>query len=274
MMQSHLNREPLSDAQIQKIAPSVFAGQPWHAVSDKYAFIPTSEIVSRMRAEGFVPVFAQQALTRISEKENFTKHWLRFQAADRQPLTKVGQNFAEVSVMNAHDRSSAYDVALGAYRFACENGLIVSNGFMASVHVRHTGDIVEEVLSATFALIAQAPKLTKAIELWQQIQLTDAERQDFARAAHALRYEPDSNMFKALEPQRLLASRRWEDNKTDLWTTFNVVQENAIKGGLRAHPVNGRRTKTRGVTGIDENVKLNKSLWALAENAAQLKLGE
>lgn len=37
---------------------------------------------------------------------------------------------------------------------------------------------------------------------------------------------------------QLLAPRRWQDESGDLWTTYQRIQENLIKGGL-----NGRNAK-------------------------------
>ena len=67
---------------------------------------------------------------------------------------------------------------------------------------------------------------------------------------------------------RLLYPRRYDDNAHDLWTTFNVAQENVIRGGLsgiaRDAQNRRRRTTTRQVNGIDQDVRLNKALWVLA----------
>ncbi|KAA8703552.1 DUF945 domain-containing protein, partial [Pseudomonas cannabina] len=66
-------------------------------------------------------------------------------------------------------------------------------------------------------------------------------------------------------PSQLLMPRRREDRSSDLWTTFNRVQENTIKGGLTGRNKQGRRTTTRAVNGIDQDVKLNRALWVLAQ---------
>jgi hypothetical protein len=71
----------------------------------------------------------------------------------------------------------------------------------------------------------------------------------------------------------LLSSRRFEDRRDDLWTVFNRVQENLTKGGLRGRSASGRAMSTRPVTGTgtgtgtgtDQNVKLNRALWMLAD---------
>ncbi|MEO6563084.1 MAG: hypothetical protein ABIN99_08575 [Nitrosospira sp.] len=44
-----------------------------------------------------------------------------------------------------------------------------------------------------------------------------------------------------------------------------------IKGGLRGRSRNGRTTTTRAVNGIDQNVKINRALWVLAEEMRKLK---
>ena len=33
--------QPLTNDQLRRVAPSIFAERPWHAMSDAYAFIPT-----------------------------------------------------------------------------------------------------------------------------------------------------------------------------------------------------------------------------------------
>ena len=47
--------------QIRRTAPSVFAEQPWHALSERYRFFPTVHVVEGLMQQGFLPVRAQQA---------------------------------------------------------------------------------------------------------------------------------------------------------------------------------------------------------------------
>jgi hypothetical protein len=76
--------------------------------------------------------------------------------------------------------------------------------------------------------------------------------------------DADGEVTTPIAPAQLLAPRRREDTANDLWTTFNVVQENVIKGGLHGvgRDANNRRRRvtTRAVNGIDQDVKLNKAL--------------
>ena len=64
----------------------------------------------------------------------------------------------------------------------------------------------------------------------------------------------------------MLTPRRYEDRRDDLWTVYNRVQESLIKGGLSGRTVQGKNNRTRAVTSIDGDVKLNRALWVMAEN--------
>jgi hypothetical protein len=44
-----------------------------------------------------------------------------------------------------------------------------------------------------------------------------------------------------------------------------------IKGGVAGRSARGRRMTTRGVGGVNENVRLNRALWTLADQFAKLK---
>ena len=107
------------------------------------------------------------------------------------------------------------------------------------------------------------------------IQLNDDEKRVFAEVAHALKFSDKNNSMK-VAPDALLKPRRYADQKdNDLFTVFNVIQENLIKGGVRGYRLNKygytTRTKTREVKAIDQDVKLNRALWSLTEKMMDLK---
>ncbi|EKI2785034.1 TPA: DUF945 domain-containing protein, partial [Escherichia coli] len=49
------------------------------------------------------------------------------------------------------------------------------------------------------------------------------------------------------------------------------VQENMIKGGLSGRSASGKNTRTRGITGIDGDIRINKALWMIAEQFREWK---
>jgi hypothetical protein len=56
-----------------------------------------------------------------------------------------------------------------------------------------------------------------------------------------------------------------DDLGSDLWSVLNKVQENLMQGGLVRLAASGRRTRTRRITAIREDVRINSRLWDLAE---------
>jgi hypothetical protein len=86
----------------------------------------------------------------------------------------------------------------------------------------------------------------------------------FAAAALELKDNP------SITPAQLLAPRRPQDRKADLWTTASVVQEHLLRGGDRGRAAIGRRTTIRPVRSVGEDLRLNRALWALAERMAEL----
>jgi len=262
--------QPLSNEQINQLAPSAFATTPWYAQSARYAFVPTSNVIEGMRAAGFLPYNALQSKSRIADKSFFTKHILRFRPQDIS-LTQVGDTTVEAVLINSHDGTSAYELSLGAFRLACLNGMMVPEDITEIAKIRHTGNIIHNVIEATRNILLAAPKVTEAIKLWKTIDLSQPEQRILAEEAHSLRFEDGA---VAPSAEKLLQPRRYADSGADLWSTFNRIQENTVEGGLRTYaPVTGRRNRTRPVVGIAENTKLNRSLWSLAAKMAELKTG-
>ena len=58
----------ISDDEMRRFAPSVFASQPIEGVSERYSFLPTSSILTGMRENGWVPVRAQEQCIRTSKR--------------------------------------------------------------------------------------------------------------------------------------------------------------------------------------------------------------
>lgn len=261
---------PLSNEEIKSVAPSVFATQPWVAQSDRYAFVPTFHIIDAMRSAGFLPYSVAQSVSRIAGKQFFTKHIVRFRP-ENNTLTQVGDTAVEAVLVNSHDGTSQFEESLGAFRLACLNGMMVAEGIANIFKIRHTGRIIDDVIDATNNLLLEAPKVAETIKLWKTIDLKPTEERILAEEAHSLRFDEDSI---APDVNQLLRHRRLADSGTDLWSTFNRIQENTVEGGLRTYtPGTGRRNRTRAVVGIAENTKLNRSLWSLAAKMAELKTG-
>ena len=67
----------LTDDEIRGVAPSVFATAAHESRSAGFAPIPTSQVLTALRREGFEVVQAQQQVARDSTRRQFNKHLLR-----------------------------------------------------------------------------------------------------------------------------------------------------------------------------------------------------
>jgi hypothetical protein len=230
-----------------------------------------------MRENGFVPVKAVQGKTKVEGKADFTKHMIRFrQAGEVVQARRIGGLYPEVVIVNSHDGTSAYKGMAGLLRLVCLNGMLTSDREVTSFTVPHKGDIVGKVIEGSFEVIEQARLAMKTADNWAGVTPNRDERQIMAEAAHMLRFgDSEGNVTTPIQPAALLAPRRREDTEATLWNTHNVIQENAIRGGLTAmgRDTNNRprRTTTRPVTGIDGDVKINRALWLISERMAELK---
>ena len=137
--------------------------------------------------------------------------------------------------------------------------------------------MVGQVIEGSLAIANQSEKALGQVESWQHLQLTSGDESAFAEAAHTLRFgDSEGETRTPITAAQLLHLRRTADGGNDLWRTFNRVQENVIRGGLSAvaRDENGRRLRrvsTREVKGIDQDVKLNRAQWQLAERMAEVK---
>lgn len=274
---THRNQTPLTIDEIARRAPSALATRPYDAMSAKYVHIPTIGVIEAMIKAGFQPFSAVQSRTRIEGKASFVKHALRFRHEDVSQSLAVGDVIPEVVVINSHDGASAFKLIAGLYRLICSNGLMVSDAEIDSMSVRHTGDVLKDVVEGSHRLIRDTQKSLATVQNWTRLQLTDGEQNAFAESAHTLRFaDADGKVTTPIMPAKLLAPRRRDDVGGDLWHTFNRVQENVIAGGVSAvlRDANGRRVRrvsTRRINGIDQDVRLNRALWELAAKMAELK---
>ena len=256
----------LSAEQLHRDAPSIYASAPWRGMSDRYKFVPTSSVIDILRSHGFHPVKAMQSRSRIEGKGEFTRHMLRFRHDSHLRAAIVGEETPELVLSNAHDGTSAYRLMAGIFRLVCGNGLTVQSADFGSISVKHAGgaDFHERIIDATYQVVEEMPRTMEKIGEWKQIDLTAKQREAFAAAALELKGNSQ------ITPAQLLAPRRSEDKKPDVWTTANVVQEHLIKGGLQGVASTGRRRMTtRPVKSVSEDLRLNRALWTLTEKLAE-----
>lgn len=239
---------PLTNDELQRIVPSAFSEDKHDSRSERYTYIPTIVLLDRLRDEGFQPYYATQSRTRDIEKRDFTKHMLRLRRHDQLD----GKEVPEIILLNSHDGSSSYKMIPGMFRQICTNGLVAWKNF-GEISVPHKGDIVEQVIEGAYTVLKTFDAVTENIDMMKGIQLSEPEQRLLSTVALDFKYDGKK---PPVTPDQVLQSRRWEDKSPDLWTTFNRIQENVIKGGISGRTAKGQRTRTREVTGIDGDIKL------------------
>ncbi|KSQ24943.1 DUF945 domain-containing protein [Pseudomonas aeruginosa] len=256
---------PLSDDQIRAVAPSIFAETPHESRSERYSYIPTAAVLAELRSEGFLPFMVCQTRVRREDRREYTKHMLRLRHASQINGTEAN----EVILLNSHDGTSSYQMLGGMFRFVCSNGLVCGDA-VADVRIHHKGNVAEQVIEGAYEVLKGFEQVQEARDSMRIITLDAREQDVLARSALALKYDAPDRVTPITEAQ-VLAPRRFDDCGSDIWSTFNRIQENLIKGGLNGRNAQGRRQRTRAVQGIDQNVRLNRALWMLADGMRQLK---
>lgn len=260
-------REALDNETLYRHVPSIFAREAHDSRSHRYVYVPTIEIVEGLRREGWFPFFAVQAVPRDGERMGHAKHMLRLRRDDG-----IGKpEAAEVIIVNSHDGTSAYQMFAGMLRFVCTNSMIAGERF-EEVRVPHKGGIQDQIIEGVYTVAEDFPRLIDATEGMKDTRLSSDEQRVLAEASLVARYGEDESPVR---PDQIIAPRRREDVGQSLWQTFNVIQENLIRGGIsgRRQTSDGRirRSQTRAINGIDQNVGLNRALWTLAEGMQRLK---
>ncbi|HFJ0421586.1 TPA: DUF932 domain-containing protein [Pseudomonas aeruginosa] len=256
---------PLSDDQIRAVAPSIFAETPHESRSERYSYIPTAAVLAELRSEGFLPFMVCQTRVRREDRREYTKHMLRLRHASQINGTEAN----EVILLNSHDGTSSYQMLGGMFRFVCSNGLVCGDA-VADVRIHHKGNVAGQVIEGAYEVLKGFEQVQEARDSMRIITLDAREQDVLARSALALKYDAPDRVTPITEAQ-VLAPRRFDDRGSDLWSTFNRIQENLIKGGLNGRNAQGRRQRTRAVQGIDQNVRLNRALWMLADGMRRLK---
>ena len=264
---------PLAEDQMRTAAPSIFATGKHGSRSERYTYIPTIEVLRGLRQEGFEPFMVAQSKSRIEGKTEYTKHMIRMRHAG-QVSTKPEAN--EIILINSHDGASSYQMLAGMFRFVCCNGLVVGQ-VVDDIRIPHKGNIQGEVIEGAFRVLDEFDAVAEHTEAMKALQLQPPEELALATAALALRFGERSvevtggHSPAPVTAEQLIEARRPEDLRHSLWTTFQRVQENVIRGGQPGRSAQGRRLQTRPVASIDRGVSLNRALWMLAEEMRKLK---
>jgi len=195
----------------------------------------------------------------------------------------------EIILYNSHDGSSSLKLFAGVYRFICSNGIISGDGI--ETKLRHSKTNAAMFSGMVSEIAGKLPELMDKIQRLQSVTLSEAAQRELATQAAALRWKdsqeaeiiknPETGAYEiprgAYYTRHTIAgiarANRYDDAGSNAWLAFNRAQENIIRGGAPILSVTGKAPfgklrKSRGISSVSDNVKINRRLWDLAENIA------
>ena len=243
-------------------------------LSDRYSLIPTTDICNALQEAGWEFTSGTARRTRSESRSLTAAHVLRFR---NNSLPKVGDNIIEAVILNSHDGTTAFEMGFGVYRLACANGLIIRTASLGGFRLTHSSLNLQNVFYAAKTMSERAPMVADTISRWQEIKLDEEQQLSLIRKSLTARWDniEFSDMDAFMQPQRA------EDTGTDLWTSFNRIQERVIRGGMTVtlrrnrHNEAGELTdifettrKATAIRGAIKQVRLNQQLFEIAESFA------
>lgn len=236
---------------------------PCPTVSDQYMFIDTRQVVQDMMDLGFEVADVRRPAFR-TKAAAFGVHEVDFRRP--QDIGRKNGEAPRLIFINSYDGSRRAQLMSGVFRFVCSNGLVVGDVFQQQKFL-HLGDYATQLLEQIRESAAHSHKVFERIEDYRQVVLDRAQYLEMAEKALTLRY-PEGELH--LDPELVISPRRSSDRGRDLYTTWNVMQENLLKGGLPGRQRNGRTRTSSALSNIERSNKLNRELWNLLEDYSTL----
>lgn len=229
-------------------------------LSNKYQLVKTRDIIEKIVGLGFTLDKFVANKTRKASRQGFQKH----RAIFTSPLMKsTNDGTPQLLLTNSHDGTSSVTLQLGFFRIVCSNGLVVGDELCPAIRLKHTGiDLDERLIAAIGTMVERSQTIIETIEKMKSFELSKYEVIEFHRQALEKRLGEKVNEFDML-------INRPEDQPTDLFTVFNVAQENLIRGGAVVFTTkeDGKRgVKTvRKLNSIKSQTEVNTWLWDAAQ---------
>jgi hypothetical protein len=257
------NQNFLSKSEIRQRANSIFTTTSAPSTSEKYTHIPTEKVIDDMSTLGWGVVDAKQVKARVAGGMGFQKHLLVFRNNDIQITSEDGDTvYPQVLLTNSHDGKNAFTFTAGLFRMICENGLVVSTKEFESMKIRHMGYSFEELQKVIREMVEKLPLTVEALNKLRLIDLSQEAALDFAKKSLEIRFKDEIENIE-IDLEELLKPTRVEDKGTDLWSTYNVIQEKLING-LFNYKYGIKVRKARKIKNFQQDIKLNTELYNLA----------
>jgi hypothetical protein len=171
--------------------------------------------------------------------------------------------FPQILLTNSHDGKNSFTFTAGLFRMICENGLVVSTQEFENVKMRHMGYTFEELQERIKEMVERLPLTVESLNKMKQKQVEEKVAIKFAKKALTTRFTEDQIKVFKIDFKELIKPVRKEDEGSDLWSVFNVVQEKIITGDF-TYLSGGKTRKARQIKNFNQDLKVNKELFEMA----------
>ena len=254
----------LSKENMKSLAPSIFAEKPSSEVSKHYTHIPTTKVIDDMELLGWKPIEAKEVKARKSSTQGFQKHLIVFRNDDVVINGQDGDTvFPQILLTNSHDGKNAFQFQAGLYRLVCSNGLVIADTQFESVKMRHMGYTFEDLQDKIKEMVEKLPLTVESMNKMKAQEMEEEQILQFAKDALNTRFKKEELNRIQIDLKELTTPVRKEDQGSDLWSVFNVVQEKIIEGDFE-YRAGGKVRKAREIKNFKQDMKINKELFDVA----------
>ena len=247
----------LNFSDMARVTTSYMQNQRHSLVSQKYQPIQAASVGQALNEKGFTLVSCMTGKARQEDKASHQRTIARYRHNDDFEIQGLKLDIIYIS---KHMGRGCDEFRLGFYRGVCANQWAVGTLF-ANVRIRHNENALVAINNGLAEVLAQRQKLIETIQKMQSIQLNGTQIAELAKKFTEIRLEGKTNIVDT-NWESLARVHRLEDQKTDLFTVANVLQENIVNAPLQ-YRVNS--TDASGVSYIR-----NMTTRQLKESSTQL----
>ena len=264
-----LNVKTMSDEELFKASPSIFADSPIDSVSSQYHFVKTSRILKTFREAGYYPILCGESKSRSKDGQPYVKHLIQFRSLENFLKVPKDGLYYDICIRNSHNLTSSFTLELACFRLVCSNLLTIATDQLMYRKIIHKGFQNSKIARAIEEMVNYIPTVEKEIEQMKQLTLNEVEALALSKTAIDIRFDSTKH---DINPQELLTINREEDSIPTAFNIYNRLQESIINGGIKLKSkVNQKIITSKSVTAIDEKIKLNKQLYKTMQNFMSLK---
>lgn len=256
--------------EVLQVIESAKAKEKANHLSKKYQFFSTEEIIEELKLHDWTLVKQGEVKIRKTGKNYQSRigkqrHILIFENPEFQ-IENEGK--INLCVRNSHDGGGCLEVFFGFMRIVCANQIFSKSlGDGTSIKLRHSQNYKEEFKNLISTIIPLIEKYKEQLISLKTKVLTDEQILHFANEAIKSRFGNMSTVQSCLDVNKILISKRLEDNGKSAWVVFNRVQEYLVQGGLTYETTNKKgktvERTTRKLKSINSLIAFNDYLYQL-----------